>query len=109
MLIWGQAFAPAPSCFAAISFFLQFWLHYVELFEKLGLVLSTCNDFIGRLHIYDIPNSGEKSPELTELRYIAAKLLRKLVEIFRFSISISSSSRKVMKKLAKQGFLGDSD
>ncbi|KAF2498537.1 hypothetical protein BU16DRAFT_615567 [Lophium mytilinum] len=99
-------FAPAPSCFNAISFFLQFWINYVEMFDKIDQLLSTCNDFIGRLHIYKMDDSGEK---VIELQYIAAQLLRSTVKVFRFSISISSSKKDIMKKLAKQSFLGESD
>jgi hypothetical protein len=75
------------------------------MFEKLDQLLSTCNYFIGRVHIYDLHSSGEK---ITELQYIDAKLLRTTVKIFRFSISIHSKLG-VLKKLTSQGFLGDSD
>ncbi|KAF2805950.1 uncharacterized protein BDZ99DRAFT_501497 [Mytilinidion resinicola] len=99
-------FAPAPSCFNAISFFLQFWINYVEMFDKLDQLLSTCNDFIGRLHIYEMDEFGEK---VLELQYIATQLLQSTVKVFRLSISISSSSKDVMKNLMKKSFLGESD
>lgn len=104
MLTRIQAFAPAPSCFEAINFFLQFWLNYVEMLNYLDTLLSTCNDFIGRLHIYKIHGSKEKD---IDLQHIYAKILRCLVKIFRFSISMQSK-RKISKELSKQAFLGES-
>ncbi|KAE9365639.1 hypothetical protein N431DRAFT_563490 [Stipitochalara longipes BDJ] len=104
----SQVFAPAPSCFNAISFFLQFWLNYVDMLEKLEVLLTKCNDFIDRLHIYNFPNSTDDVDGI-ELRYIAAKLMGNLVKVLRFSVDIHKSKRFISAKLAKQSFLHDNE
>jgi hypothetical protein len=70
------------------------------------LLLSQCNDFIGRLHIYDLRKSGE---HVVELQHIAAKIIRNLVRVLRFSVNTYRSKKERWVKLAKQSFLGDNE
>jgi hypothetical protein len=74
--------------------------------EKLVELLSKCNDFIGRLHIYDLEKSAE---HVVELRYIAAKLIGNLVKVLRFSVDIRKSKKDIWARLAKQSFLGENE
>ncbi|KAH7389871.1 hypothetical protein BKA66DRAFT_548243 [Pyrenochaeta sp. MPI-SDFR-AT-0127] len=97
------AFAPAPMCFNALGFFLQFWLNYVENLEKLDELFERCNYFIGRFHTYDI-NSEDTN---IGLRYIATKLLHQVVQILRYSIE-TLPAKGTWKDLARKGFLGES-
>lgn len=97
------AFAPAPVCFNAIGFFLQFWLNYVETLEKLDELFERCNYFIGRFHTYDIDAEDIN----IELQYIATKLLYPVVQIFRYSVEFLSTKGK-LKDITQKGFLGES-
>ncbi|XP_014550291.1 hypothetical protein COCVIDRAFT_31932 [Bipolaris victoriae FI3] len=84
----SQAFAPAPLCFEAISFFLQFWLNNIEMQEMLEELLSKY---------------------VIELRYITAKLIGSLVRVLRFSVDIGKSNRGILGRLVKHSFLGDNE
>lgn len=75
------------------------------MLEKLEELLAKCNDFIGRLHIYDFANSTKID---IELQYIAAKLMGKLVKVLRFSVDIQLKGH-IWAKLGKQSFLGNSE
>ena len=100
----AQAFAPAPSIFEALSFFLQFWLKYINMLDTLEQLLTKCNDFVGRLHIYEFLKPTD---DIIELKHIAAQLLGKLVKVLLFSVNIQKK-RWVVGEIAKQSFLNDS-
>jgi hypothetical protein len=78
------------------------------MLETLEKLLTKCNDFISRLHIYDLANSAD-DVDVIELRYIAAKLMGNLVKVLRFSVDIHKSKRFSLENLAKHSFLDDSE
>lgn len=64
--------------------------------------MTKCDDFIGRLHIYDFSTDTN---DIIELQYIAAKLMGNLVKVLRFSVKFSMSR---WKEVTKMSFLDDS-
>lgn len=95
-------FAPAPTCYSALSFVIQFWIKHEDMYEKLDELYERCSAFLGRLHTY-------RNSMTPRLQLVACKALHHVVKIFRHSVEIVKSKRKRMKELFKDGFLGDSD
>ena len=102
MLTSIQVFAPAPTCFSALSFMIQFWIKHEDIFEKLEELFARCYTFLSRFHSY-------KDIMTLPLQLVACKLLRHVVKICRRSVEIERSKWTIWKILLKDGFLGDND
>lgn len=96
------AFAPAPACFSALSFVIQFWIKYENMFENIAELLERCYTFLSRFHSY-------KNNMTLPLQLVACKLLHHIVKVCRYSVEIWTSKRKAWSALLKDGFLGESD
>ncbi|KAJ4287162.1 hypothetical protein N0V90_012560 [Kalmusia sp. IMI 367209] len=79
-----------------------FWIKHEEIFEKLDELFERCSAFLGRLHIY-------RNSMTLHLQLVAYKVLHHVVKIFRHSVDIYQSKRKLLEELLKNGFLGESE
>ncbi|KAH7309813.1 hypothetical protein B0I35DRAFT_440677 [Stachybotrys elegans] len=100
----SYAFAPASTCFNALTFVIQAWKGYEGIFESLASLLEKCTEFLDRLTYYK-----------SEARFMDAKLTRVACEHLQIFVEICDHSLKLRSKrykvaaFMKQMFLNDDE
>ncbi|KAJ8120703.1 hypothetical protein ONZ43_g2657 [Nemania bipapillata] len=95
----ASVFAPAGTCYNALTFVIQAWQGYEGTFESLAELLGRCVEFFERLQLYQ----GRMDAKLTRL---ASQNLRLFVEICDRIIKLRKKHTKFLR-FTKQLFLCD--
>ncbi|KPM40826.1 hypothetical protein AK830_g5696 [Neonectria ditissima] len=96
----SYAFAPAGTCYNALTFVIQAWQGYEGIFESLASLLEKCTEFLDRLSYYT--QSGMDS----KLTKVACQHLQIFVEICDRSLKLKLKRHK-FSAFMKQMFLND--
>ncbi|KAH7134150.1 hypothetical protein EDB81DRAFT_803302 [Dactylonectria macrodidyma] len=96
----SHAFAPAGTCYNALTFVIQAWQGYEGIFESLASLLEKCTEFLDRLSYY--ATSGMDS----RLTKVACQHLYLFVEICDRSLKLKLKRHK-FTAFVKQMFLND--
>ncbi|KAK7413792.1 hypothetical protein QQX98_007359 [Neonectria punicea] len=96
----SYAFAPAGTCYNALTFVIQAWQGYEGIFESLASLLEKCTEFLDRLSYYT--QSGMDS----KLTKVACQHLQIFVEICDRSLKLKLKRHK-LSAFMKQMFLND--
>ncbi|KAI0102249.1 hypothetical protein GGR51DRAFT_292783 [Nemania sp. FL0031] len=95
----STVFAPAGTCYNALTFVIQAWQGYEGTFENLAELLGKCVEFFERLQSYQ----GRMDAKLTRL---ASQNLRLFVEICDRTIKLRKKHTRFLR-FTKQLFLSD--
>ncbi|KAJ4117542.1 hypothetical protein NW768_010905 [Fusarium equiseti] len=95
----SEAFAPAQTCFNALTFVIKAWQDYQGAFESLANLFEKCIDFLGRLEEYQTRIDAK-------LQQVACQHLLLFVEICDCSIRLASKKAKATL-FVRISFLGD--
>ncbi|KAH7150316.1 hypothetical protein B0J13DRAFT_286660 [Dactylonectria estremocensis] len=98
----SYAFAPAGTCYNALTFVIQAWQGYEGIFESLASLLEKCTEFLDRLSYYAGSGSGMDS----KLTKVACQHLYLFVEICDRSLKLKLKRHK-FTAFVKQMFLND--
>lgn len=96
----SYAFAPAGTCYNALTFVIQAWQGYEGIFESLASLLEKCTEFLDRLSYYSASGMDAK------LTKVACQHLHIFVEICDRSLRLKSKRNK-FAAFMKQMFLND--
>ncbi|KAH6895943.1 hypothetical protein B0T10DRAFT_229685 [Thelonectria olida] len=96
----SYAFAPAGTCYNALTFVITAWQGYEGAFESLASLLEKCAQFLDRLKYYSESGMDAK------LTKVACQHLRLFVDICDSSLKLKSKRHK-FKTFMKQMFLND--
>ncbi|KAF5005699.1 hypothetical protein FDECE_7860 [Fusarium decemcellulare] len=96
----SYVFAPAGTCYNALTFVIQAWQGYEGIFESLAGLLEKCIEFLDRLSYYAEPGMDSK------LTKVACQHLQIFVEICDRTLKLRSKRSK-FAAFMKQMFLND--
>ncbi|KAF7552379.1 hypothetical protein G7Z17_g4331 [Cylindrodendrum hubeiense] len=96
----SYAFAPAGTCYNALTFVIQAWQGYEGIFESLASLLEKCTEFLDRLSYYAASGMDSK------LTKVACQHLHIFVEICDRSLRLKLKRNK-FAAFMKQMFLND--